>query len=179
MYSSSVSKLNAAPLPVWELDWQDCPVAFRLQGLARHVSVKIPLVFPPSDMPISTPSGQHRFIVHREDAAKVLLLKQEVQEQTERYLETACGRTRLQARYDWDAVVMDSGVTLMRRVNAWGAGALLVLKVAVWNDDRIVRDRTHARYCDLRPVCLGSVRRFTEALAQHQPYSAATAYSAL
>jgi hypothetical protein len=106
-------KLNAAPLPVWELDWQDCPVAFSLQSLARHViSVKIPLVFPPSDMPISTPSGQHWFIVHREDAAKVLLLKQEVQEQTERYLETACAWTRLQARYDWDAVVMDSGVTL-------------------------------------------------------------------
>jgi hypothetical protein len=76
---------------VWDLDWQDCPVAFRLQSLARHViSVKTPLVFPPSDMPISTPSGQHRFIVHRDDAAKVLLLKQEVQEQTERYLETAC-----------------------------------------------------------------------------------------
>lgn len=38
-------KLNAAPLPVWELDWQDCPAAFRLRGLARHViSVKIPLV---------------------------------------------------------------------------------------------------------------------------------------
>jgi SpoVK/Ycf46/Vps4 family AAA+-type ATPase len=101
---------------VWELDWQDCPVAFRLQGLARHViSVKIPLVFPPSDMPISTPSGQHWFIVHREDAAKVLLLKQEVQEQTERYLETACGRTRLQARYDWDAVVMDSTTRRMVR----------------------------------------------------------------
>jgi hypothetical protein len=106
-------KLNAARLPVWELDWQDCPVAFRPQSLARHViSVKPPLVFPPSDMPISTPSGQHWFIVHREDAAKVLLLKQEVQEQTEPYLETACGWTRLQARYDWDAVVMDSGVTL-------------------------------------------------------------------
>ena len=63
--------------------------------------------------------------------------------------------------------------------DAWGAGVLFVLKVAVWNDDRIVRDRTHARYYDLRPDYLGSVRRFTEALAQHQPYSAATAYSAL
>ena len=31
----------------------------------------------------------------------------------------------------------------------------------------------------LRPDYLSSVRRFTEALAQHQPYSAATAYSAL
>lgn len=45
-----------------------------------------------------------------------------MQEQTERYLETACGRTRLQARYDWDAVVMDSGVTLYeegQRVNEY------------------------------------------------------------
>jgi hypothetical protein len=109
-------KPNAPPFSVWELDWQDCPVAFKLRGLARRVvSVKIPLVFPPGDMPISTPSGQHWLIVHREDAAKVLLLKQEVQEQTERYLETAHGRSRLQGRYDWDAVVMDSTTHRMVR----------------------------------------------------------------
>jgi hypothetical protein len=48
-----------------------------------------------------------------------------------------------------------------------------------WKDARIVGDRTHARYYDLRPDYLGSVRRFAEALAQHQPYRAATAYSAL
>jgi hypothetical protein len=30
--------------------------------------------------------------------------------------------------------------------------ALLFLKVAVWNDDRAVSDRTHTRYYDL-PVC--------------------------
>ena len=73
-------KPNAAPLPVWEPDWQDCPVAFKMRGLARQVvSVKIPLVFPPGDMPLSTPSGQHWFIVHREDAAKVLSLLQQVQ----------------------------------------------------------------------------------------------------
>jgi hypothetical protein len=109
-------KLNAAPLPVWELDWQDCPVAFKLQGLARQViSVKIPLVFPPGDMPISTPSGQHWFIVHCEDAAKVLLLLQQVQDQTERYLETAYGQTRLQARYDWESVVMDANARRMVR----------------------------------------------------------------
>src|ERR1700679_399420 len=96
-------KPNAAPLPVWEPDWQDCPVAFKLQGLSRQViSVKIPLVFPPGDMPISAPSGQHWFIVHREDAAKVLLLLRQVQDQTERYLETAYGQTRLKARYDWE-----------------------------------------------------------------------------
>jgi hypothetical protein len=70
---------NAAPLPVWEMDWQDCPVAFRLRGLARRVvSVKVPLVFPPGDMPVLGLSPwQHWFIMHREDATKVLLLKQQ------------------------------------------------------------------------------------------------------
>jgi hypothetical protein len=38
-----------------------------------------------------------------------------------------------------------------RAADTWGAGVLLVLKLGVWNDDRIVRDRTHARYYDLRP----------------------------
>ena len=110
-------KLNAAPSPVWEPDWQDCPVAFRMRGLARRViSVEIPLVFPPADMPISmSSSGQHWFIAHREDAAKVLLLLQQVQDETERYLETAYGRSRLQARYDWDSVVMDANVRRMVR----------------------------------------------------------------
>src|ERR1700723_1853458 len=107
-------KSNAAPLPVWEPDWQDCPVAFKMRGLSQHViSVKIPLVFPPGDMPISAPLGQHRFIVHREDAAKVLLLLRQVQNQTERYLETAYGRTHLQARYDWKSVVMDANARRM------------------------------------------------------------------
>ena len=103
-------KPNASPLPVWEPDWQDCPVAFKMRGLARQViSVEIPLIFPPADMPISTPtSGQHWFIVHREDAAKVLLLLQQVQDQTERYLETAYGRSRLQTQYDWNSVVLDA-----------------------------------------------------------------------
>ena len=51
-------------------------------GTTRHViSVKIPLVSPPGDMPLSTPSGQHWLIVHREDAAKLLL---QVQDQMER-----------------------------------------------------------------------------------------------
>jgi AAA+ superfamily predicted ATPase len=109
-------KPNAPPFSVFELDWQDCPVAFRLRGLARYlISVKIPPVFPPGDMPLSAPSGQHWLIVHREDAAKALLLKQVVQDQTERYLETANSKTRLQARYDWDAVVMDSTTRRMVR----------------------------------------------------------------
>ena len=68
-------KANTAPSSVWELDWQDCPVAFRLRGLARQViSVKVPTLFPPSDIPILAHSpAQHCFIAHREDAAKVLL----------------------------------------------------------------------------------------------------------
>jgi hypothetical protein len=107
---------KAPPFSVWELDWQDCPVAFRLRGLARHViSVKIPLVFPPGDMPLSTPSGHHWLIVHREDAVRALVMKQEVQDQTERYLETAHGRSRLQGQYDWDSVVMDSTTRRMVR----------------------------------------------------------------
>jgi hypothetical protein len=34
--------------------------------------------------------------------------------------------------------------------DAWGAGVLPLLSLAVWNDDRIVRERTHARYYDPR-----------------------------
>jgi len=110
-------KPNAAPLPVWELDWQDCPVALRLRGLAhRVISIKIPVLFPPSDMPVIGHSpAQHWFIVHREDAAKVLLLEQQVQSQTERYLETTYSRTRLPAPYDWDSVVLDATVRRMVR----------------------------------------------------------------
>jgi hypothetical protein len=72
-------------------DWPDCFVAFTLRGLSRPViSVKVPLVFPPGDMPISTPSSApHWFIAH---AAKVLLLVQQVQDKTERYLETTTAK---------------------------------------------------------------------------------------
>ena len=100
---------KAAPAPVWELDWQDCPVALKLKGLQRRVvSVKVPLLFPPSDSPLLVPSSlQHWLIVHREDAAKMLLIIQRVKGRTERYLETEHGHTRLAARYDWNAVVLD------------------------------------------------------------------------
>jgi hypothetical protein len=110
-------KPNAAPLPVWELDWQECPVAFKLKGLERRViSVKVPVVFPPGDMPIlSSSSGQHWFITHCEDSTKVLLLVQQVQSQMERYLENGHSRTRLQGRYDWDTVVMDATTRRMVR----------------------------------------------------------------
>jgi SpoVK/Ycf46/Vps4 family AAA+-type ATPase len=80
------------------------------------VSVKVPLVFPPGDVRILPHwSARHWFIVHREDAAQVLRLKQQVQDRTERYLETAYGPTRLQARYDWETVVLDSTVRRMVR----------------------------------------------------------------
>lgn len=107
--------LNAPPAPVWELDWQDCPIAFKLQGLAHHVvSVEVPQVFPPGDTPVFSPSSaQHWFIAHRDDATKVLLLNQEVHSRTERYLESRRGRARLQGRYDWDTVVLDSNARRM------------------------------------------------------------------
>jgi hypothetical protein len=110
-------KPHAPPFPVWELDWQDCPVALKLRGLAHYViSVKIPVVFPPGDMPVVSHSpALHWFIAHREDAAKVLVLEQQVVGQTERYLETAHGQSRLQGRYDWDAVVLDSTTRRMVR----------------------------------------------------------------
>ena len=37
-----------------------------------------------------------------------LLLVQQVQEKTERYLTSTHGRTRFEARYDWDSVVLDA-----------------------------------------------------------------------
>jgi SpoVK/Ycf46/Vps4 family AAA+-type ATPase len=55
--------------------------------------------------------------VHREDAAKVLLLEQQVISQTERYLERAHGHTRLQGRYDWDSVVLDAVTSRMVRTD--------------------------------------------------------------
>jgi ATPase family associated with various cellular activities (AAA) len=110
--------LNAPPATVWELDWQDCPIAFKLRGLSRQViSYEVPQIFPPGDMPLSMPLGHHWFIAHREDATKVLLLDQEVHSRTERYLESGHGRTRLQGRYDWDSVVLDANTRRMVRTD--------------------------------------------------------------
>ena len=82
------------------------------------VSVKVPVVFPPTEVPVFARSSlEDRLIVHREDAAKVLLLVQKVQDKAERYLETENGQIRLQARYDWDAVVMDAAVRRMVRTD--------------------------------------------------------------
>ena len=111
--------LNAPPASVWELDWQDCPIAFKLRGLSRQViSFEVPQIFPPGDMPVLAHSaGHHWFIAHREDATKVLLLDQDVHSRTERYLETAHGYARLQGRYDWDAVVLDPTTLRMVRTD--------------------------------------------------------------
>ena len=69
-------------------------------------------------MPVFSPSSaQHWFIVHREDATKVLLLDQEVHSRTERYLETAHGYARLQGRYDWDTIVLDATTLRMVRTD--------------------------------------------------------------
>jgi hypothetical protein len=101
-------KPKSAPSSVWELDWQDCPVSFKFKGLSRSViSVHVPLVFPPGDSFAHTTS-KHWLIVHREDAAKILLLIQQVQTTTARYLQTTYGRTRLGSRYDWNSVVLDA-----------------------------------------------------------------------
>jgi hypothetical protein len=112
-------RLNAPPSTVWELDWQDCPVALKLRGLSRHViSVEAPQLFPPGDIPVLSPSSaQHWFIAHHEDAAEVLLLDQEVHSRTERYLETAYGHARLQTPYDWDTVVLDATTLRMVRTD--------------------------------------------------------------
>jgi hypothetical protein len=92
-------------------------VAFKLEGLGRRVvSVKVPVVFPPGDMPIlSSSGGRHWFITHHEDSTKVLLLVQQVQSQMERYLENGHSRTRLQGRYDWESVAMDATTRRMVR----------------------------------------------------------------
>ncbi len=112
-------KPNAPPFSVWEIDWQDCPVALRLRGLSRWVvSVKVPTVFPPNDSPVIAPmASEHWFIAHREDAAKVLLRRQQVQDRMERYLEGSHGRARLQGRYDWDVVVLDAITRRMVRTD--------------------------------------------------------------
>lgn len=83
---------------------------FKFRGLAHPViSIKVPLLFPPGELPILGHAPfQHWFIVQAEDAAKVLLLEQQVQAGTERRLETSYSRLRLPWRYDWNSVVLDA-----------------------------------------------------------------------
>jgi hypothetical protein len=103
-------KPNAPPFCVWDLDWKDCPIALRLRGLSHQViSIKVPIVFPPCDTPVVTPgSSQHWFIAHREDATKLLRMRQQIEYSAVRYLETGHGYSQLQGRYDWEAVVLDA-----------------------------------------------------------------------
>ena len=107
---------NAAPTAVWDLDWQECPVALKLKGLAHPViSVKVPMAFPPSEVPMS--ASEHWLISSREDAARLLDLVQQVQQQAERTLETVGGETRFVARYDWDMVVLEPSVRHLVRAD--------------------------------------------------------------
>ncbi len=109
---------SAAPAQVWEPEWKDCPLALKLKGLAHPViSVKMPTHFPPCEYPFRHVESQHWLIVHREDATQALILIQQVCEKTERYLETAYGRTRLHTKYDWDSVLLDETTQRMVRTD--------------------------------------------------------------
>jgi hypothetical protein len=106
---------KTAPATVWELEWQEIPIALKLSDLRRHVvSVNLPAVFPPSELPMLG-SSQHWLIVHRQDAAALLLMIQQVQDKAERCLGTMCGAIRLEGRYDWSTLVLDSTVSRMVR----------------------------------------------------------------
>jgi hypothetical protein len=106
---------KTAPASVWTLEWQEIPIALRLKGLPRRVvSVNPPMVFPPSELPILEPS-RHWLIVHRQDAAALLLMMQQVQSKAERHLGTVAGAIRLEGGYDWDRLVLDPIVSRMVR----------------------------------------------------------------
>ena len=106
---------KTAPATVWTLEWQEIPIALRLRCLpTRVVSVNLPAVFPPSELPILE-SSRHWLIVHRQNAAALLLMMQQVQDKAERSLGTMCGAIRLEGRYDWDTLVLDPTVSRMVR----------------------------------------------------------------
>jgi hypothetical protein len=106
---------KTAPATVWELEWQEIPIALKLRALPRRVvSVNLSMVFPPSELPILE-SSRHWLIVHRQDAAALLLMMQQVQNKAERSLGTVSGAIRLEGRYDWDTLVLDPTVSRMVR----------------------------------------------------------------
>jgi SpoVK/Ycf46/Vps4 family AAA+-type ATPase len=72
------------------------------------------MVFPPSELPILE-SSRHWLIVHRQAAAALLLIMQQVQNKAERSLGTVSGAIRLEGRYDWDTLVLDPTVSRMVR----------------------------------------------------------------
>ncbi|MGA8311562.1 MAG: hypothetical protein WB755_16135 [Terriglobales bacterium] len=80
----------------------------------RVVSVNVPAVFPPSELPIFE-SSRHWLIVHRQDAAALLLMMQQVQDKADRTLGTVSGAIRLEGRYDWDTLVLDATVSRLVR----------------------------------------------------------------
>ena len=106
---------KTAPATVWNLEWREIPIALKLRGLTRCVvSVNLPVVFPPSELPILE-SSRHWLIVHRQDAAALLLMVQKVQDKAQRSLGTVSGLIRLEGRYDWDTLVLDPVVSRMVR----------------------------------------------------------------
>ena len=49
---------ETAPATVWALEWQEYPIALRLKGLSRRVvSVSLPVVFPPRELPLWSHRG--------------------------------------------------------------------------------------------------------------------------
>ncbi len=76
--------------------------------------MNLPMVCPPSELPILE-SSRHWLIVHRQDAAALLLMMQRVQDKAQRSLGTVSGAIRLEGRYDWDTLVLDPTVSRMVR----------------------------------------------------------------
>ncbi len=106
---------KTTPATVWNLGWQEIPIALKLRGLPRRVvSVNLPAVFPPSELPVLE-SSRHWLIVHRQDAPTLLLMMQQVQDKAERTLRTVSGAIRLEGRYDWDTLVLDPTVSRLVR----------------------------------------------------------------
>jgi hypothetical protein len=108
---------KSAPAAVWDISWQECPVALTLKGLERPViSVKVPVVFPSNELPPYHPGAyEHWFITCRADAAKLLMMVRQVQQESQRCLQTAGKQTRFESRYDWNMVVMEPAVRRLVR----------------------------------------------------------------
>jgi hypothetical protein len=104
---------KTAPATVWNLEWQEIPIALKMGGLPRHVvSVNLPVVFPPSELPILEPS-RHWLIVHRQDAAALLLIMQQVQDKALRSLGTMSGQ------FVWKAATTGTRLCLIPLFRAW------------------------------------------------------------